>query len=301
MDHQFKTYLENIIELEKHTYLQRETIDELDQRIDRLGHAEYISRTEVTREADWVLNLLTIGFVCVPCGAIIYGIKGLFSDFISGAISGIFQGAIIGLVVAAVISTVKYFIEKSKEDETQERWDTSYYQKKSADDKRVASENEVKARLVALRDELNKQYDKTRATLEQYYSVGVLYPKYHTMNAVCSIYEYFMSGRCTELTGHEGAYNLYESELRSNIIISKLDDILVNLESIKSHQFMLYSALCEGNKKIDNLLAESERQTQLASFTAEQSAIAAYNSAEASRELNQLKWLNTYEIAMRNK
>lgn len=299
MDKQFKTYLENIIELEKNAYLQRETIEELEQRINRLGHTKYISRTEVTREADWVLNLLTIGFVCVPGGAIIYGIKGLFSDFISGAISGIFKGAIIGLVIAAVISVVKYLIDKSKEDETQERWDTSYYQEKNADDKRVASENEVKARLIALRNELNKQYDKTQATLEQYYNVGVLYQKYHTMNAVCSIYEYFMSGRCTELTGHEGAYNLYESELRSNLIISKLDDILVNLESIKSRQFMLYSAISEGNKKMDSLLSESERQTKLASFTAEQSAIAAYNSAEASRELNQLKWLKTYEIATR--
>lgn len=301
MDKQFKTYLENIIELEKNAYLQRETIDELNQRIDRLGHTKYISRTEVTREADWVLNLIQIGFVCVPGGAIIYGIKGLLSDFISGAISGIFKGAIVGLVIAAVISIIKYLIERSKENETQERWDASYYQKKNADLKRVDSENERKQKLVALRDELNNQYGKTQVALEQYYNVGVLYPKYHNMNAVCSIYEYYMSGRCTELTGHEGAYNLYESELRSNIIISKLDDILVNLESIKSHQFMLYSALSEGNKKIDKLLAESERQTQLASFTAEQSAIAAYNSAEASRELNQLKWLNTYEIAMRNK
>lgn len=112
MDKQFKTYLENIIELEKNAYLQRETIEELEQRINRLGHTKYISRTEVTREADWVLNLLTIGFVCVPGGAIIYGIKGLLSDFISGAISGIFRGAIIGLVIAAVISVVKYLIDK---------------------------------------------------------------------------------------------------------------------------------------------------------------------------------------------
>ena len=132
--------------------------------------------------------------------------------------------------------------------------------------------------------------------LSRVYNIGVLFPKYHNINAVCSIYEYFVSGRCSQLTGHEGAYNLYESEIRANLIIEKLDDRILSLERIKGNQYMLYSAINEGNRKMDRLIAESERQTQLASFNAEQSAIAAYNSAVACDELKQIKWLKTYEL-----
>lgn len=101
------------------------------------------------------------------------------------------------------------------------------------------------------------------------------------------------------VTGHEGAYNLYESELFACRILDKLDVILENLEQIKGNQFTLYYTLSEGNKKIDSLLEETERQTRLSNYVAEQTAIAAYNSAQANNELNQLKWLKTYELTKR--
>lgn len=297
MDKQFKIYLENVIELEKNAYLQNETIRELNVRIDSLGNSGYIARTEVTRYADWVENLLKYGFVCVPAGAIWFGLRGLFSDFISGAISGILEGGFWGAVVALVAAVGKYLIDRAIENSRQAEFDESYYEEKAADQKRVDKENVKKARLVSLRNELNNQYLKTQDALEKYYNTGVIYHKYRNMNAICSIYEYYISGRCSQLTGHEGAYNLYESELRANLILAKLDDILSNLEQIKGNQYMLYSALSEGNKKMDKLIAESERQTQLASFTAEQSAIAAYNAEESRNELNQLKWLKAFELS----
>lgn len=296
MDKQLKKYFENVIELEKNVYTQNETLSALNQKINKLGRERNIERKEVREEADWMLNILTVGFVCVPGGAIILGIKGLLSNFISGALDGIWKGALIGLGITLIISFVKYFIEHAKEKSEQAQYDARYDAEIDSDDARVAEENKQKARLIVLRDKLMKQHQKTLDTLQQYYDIGLIYPKYHNINAMCSFYEYYMSGRCSQLTGHEGAYNIYESELRANLILAKLDDILANLEQIKGNQYMLYSAITEGNRKIDNLIAESERQTQLASFTAEQSAIAAYNTAEAKNELNQLKWLKTYEL-----
>ena len=296
MDKQLKTYFENVIDLEKNAYTQRETLSALDSKISSLGRGAYIQRSEVRQEADWMVNILSVGFFCVPGGAIILGIKGLLSNFISGALDGILKGALIGLGITLIISFIKYAIDRGKEKETQAQYDASYNQKMAADNRRITEENKQKSHLVELRTELLQQHQNTQNALQEYYGVGLIYPKYHNINAMCSFYEYYMSGRCSQLTGHEGAYNIYENELRANLILTKLDDILANLEQIKGNQYMLYSALSEGNKKIDNLIAESERQTRLANFTAEQSAIAAYNAAEARSELNQLKWLKTYEL-----
>ena len=60
------------------------------------------------------------------------------------------------------------------------------------------------------------------------------------------------------LSGYEGAYNLYEQELRMNIVISQLEDIYDQLEEISTNQYMLYSAICESN----NLLLEVANYTE---------------------------------------
>ena len=54
---------------------------------------------------------------------------------------------------------------------------------------------------------------QTKQLLEKLYAADVIFPKYRNMVAICTIYEYFVSGRCTTLVGADGAYNLYESEL----------------------------------------------------------------------------------------
>lgn len=61
---------------------------------------------------------------------------------------------------------------------------------------------------------------KTKQLLRKLYSADVVYPKYRNMVAMCTIYEYLASGRCETLDGAQGAYNLYEAEIRQNIVIS---------------------------------------------------------------------------------
>lgn len=88
---------------------------------------------------------------------------------------------------------------------------------------------------------------------EKLYAVDIIYPKYRELPALTSIYEYLKIGRCTVLEGHEGAYNLYESELRSDLIVSKLDTIIDSLEQIKQNQFLLYTELQSINQSIKSL------------------------------------------------
>lgn len=109
----------------------------------------------------------------------------------------------------------------------------------------------------------------TRDVLKKYYDLGFLYQKYQKLVAVSTIYEYFESGRCFSLVGHEGAYNLYESELRMNIIIEKLDDILSRIDEIRDTQHMLVNELKQCNAQLSRIggtLDNIENNTYLAQY-----------------------------------
>lgn len=90
----------------------------------------------------------------------------------------------------------------------------------------------------------------------QLYSLNILYPKYRNFVAIASFIDYLESDRCTELTGNNGAYNLYESEIRMDAIINKMDIIISSLEKIKENQFYLYQEIKEANKKLDKISDE---------------------------------------------
>ena len=85
-----------------------------------------------------------------------------------------------------------------------------------------------------------KPLAETQAVLDKLYSADIIYPKYRNLPALTSMYEYLITGRCEELTGPHGAYNLYEDELRKDMIISQMNLVIQNLEQIKSNQYMLY-------------------------------------------------------------
>lgn len=88
---------------------------------------------------------------------------------------------------------------------------------------------------------------------ETLYGCNVIFGKYRDLVALSTFYEYLISGRCEKLEGPDGAYNLYESELRANLIISELTKVVASLEDIKKNQFMLYSELRNINSTLHSL------------------------------------------------
>lgn len=131
----------------------------------------------------------------------------------------------------------------------------------------------------------------------------MIYPKYLTLPAVTTIYEYLESGRCDSLAGADGSYNLYESELRSNVIIARMDTIIESLEDIKTNQMMLYNVLHRiedntsmMNKSIDemvNTVNDIKRNTRIA---ADESRNISYYSQIAANEASNLSFLGTFGL-----
>lgn len=120
-------------------------------------------------------------------------------------------------------------------------------------------------------------------TLDKLYAEGVIYSKYRNMVAVSTIYEYLESGRCSQLEGPDGAYNLYEMELRQNVIIGQLSSITDNLERIKENQFTLYNEIVEANGNTSSLLSD----------IGDDIAFSAYQNKAMKDSLETMKYLET--------
>lgn len=126
---------------------------------------------------------------------------------------------------------------------------------------------------------MQKPLDESRALLQRYYSGSVIYPKYCTLPALTSIYEYFVTGRCTELTGPHGAYNLYEDELRKDTVISQLNTVIENLEKIRHNQYMLYQQVKSINENTNTIVSELQ---QIKGYTIQLTQLTALNAYYAA-------------------
>ena len=94
---------------------------------------------------------------------------------------------------------------------------------------------------------LETQFDQIDSILKKYYDMDVIFPKYRNFSAVCSFYEYLMTERCSELTGPNGAYNLYETERTMGHIVNAVDNIAnmtaEALNMMKENQYYYYTEM----------------------------------------------------------
>lgn len=136
-----------------------------------------------------------------------------------------------------------------------------------------------------------EHYNRTHVTLTQFYNAGIIFPKYRSLVPVSMFYEYFASGRCSSLEGHEGAYNIYEQELRMNTIINKLDDIISRLDAIQENQYMLANAIRESNRTAQRIYdMVMDCSSKLQSIAADSDATK-YYSQIAALNTTYLAWL----------
>lgn len=108
-------------------------------------------------------------------------------------------------------------------------------------------------------ENIEKSIAYTNKLLQNMYGRGIIFPKYQNFVMISSVFEYISSGRCASLEGHEGAYNILELEIRLDRIILNLDRIISNLEEIKKTQYVLYSAVKDSNRKIDQLINANQQ------------------------------------------
>ncbi|MBR5344937.1 MAG: hypothetical protein IK127_03855 [Clostridia bacterium] len=140
---------------------------------------------------------------------------------------------------------------------------------------------------------LNKNKAALQRMIDKYYEADYVFPKYRNLSALTSIYEYLSSGRCDELTGPNGAYNLYESELRQNLIIAQLSIIIANLEQIRQNQYTLYQEMTKINATTRKISAQLDTLTSYTYTLAELTALNTFYSGVNAANTAAVAYLGT--------
>lgn len=295
-------YLKQAINVESAVLSQKNLIQEYDEnseeRKPQLKLLDAPEMPQVTCEMEYseketYNNFLAGGISCSVFGGIMF-ISALYGASIGSdntlALFGV-TAVIIG--ITALLLWIAYRMRKNVKDNYDYVMDR-YYSKIDATkekNERIKSKYSKDMDIWENSNEsahayFEKPLKETQAVLDKLYSVNVIYPKYRNLPALTCIYEYLVTGRCDELAGPHGAYNLYEDEVRQNMVISQLNAIMENLEQIKGNQYLLYEQLTKIRRENEEITHElrmihgyAAALTEISSFNAYYAAIAAGNSA----------------------
>lgn len=279
-----REYIEKVKDLEISLYKQRLLKSDIEQQIEILKYPQLKRETDYRDSRYGTEEITPMAVGCMIPGAIVGFFVGLW--FIGSVISGVIGGAVIGIIAGIAITVTKNGTHK----ESINKINREIAQK----NEKIRKQNEETLKLSPkqqkiLEDELcniNEKIIDTEKVLNAYYSKGIVFEKYRSLVPICMFYEYLCSGRCDSLEGHEGAYNIYESELRMNVIIGKLDEIIVRLDKIEQNQYVIAQAISKANehlgrieKSIGNCINSLERLENSMELNTYYSEITAINTS----------------------
>ena len=151
----------------------------------------------------------------------------------------------------------KYNNNLKQQADEEYKHDMESYEKYVLNDReRVSKELENLPILKSDISKLESQLLDNKKTLKSLYDLNIIYSKYRTFEAVTQFLEYLKSGRCSELEGTYGCYNLYEDELKAGTIISNLASINNKMDSVLKNQRELYDAVVEIGNKVNSICKE---------------------------------------------
>lgn len=266
-------YIEIVVNMEKKIYMQDNLLIQMQKWIDQLGQPHVYKEPDEPKAIPKIdIFSLIIRNVMAFIGLVIFfwGLRLAYEGRFLGIILP-FLGA--ACATAGVIYVISVFTSYSKGCEDSEKAEEIYekkyeeYRKKvRIDNERVNNEMIVKNALSLEAYELRKQNINSRERLIEIYSKNIIFPKYRNLVMVCSIYEYLCSGRCTALEGYEGAYNILETEIRLDCIITGLDQVIARLDAIQRNQYTLYSIITKTNYQFVQILKSENDMINISKF-----------------------------------
>lgn len=213
----------------------------------------------------------------------------LISPIIIGTTThSFFTGLIVGLPIGlgACLLLQNLNLRKYESDRRNYKQFMTLYEEKYNKDlkaKEVYIDPKIKAVVNEYQESIIPNVNATQKLLNKIYSANIIHPKYRNFVAVAQIYEYFETGRCSELEGPNGAYNLYESELRLNTIIDKLDIIIQKLDALNATMGMVVSAINYSNRMLSDISSSLNRIEANTALTAYNTQCIAFNTELANR------------------
>ncbi len=263
-----KQYIALVCEMEQNKYRQEQAIAQVDSQVRTLSNNSISAKPAEPQKHRKSYS----GIIFTPAG-IFFSFLAITSFLQAIVLEGIFLG-VIGLIC---LSFAKASRDANKQAVAANARDEDNFNramiahKNSVNAARVRTQmaESLKVHLAGMRDQLSAMEND----LERVYSCNIIYPTYRNLVAVSSFYDYLFSNRCAELEGHEGAYNIFNTESRLDKIIVRLDDISRQLESIKYSQSMLYNGIKESNEAIGRLQGTMSQTNQELQALSTQAAV----------------------------
>lgn len=266
-----KDYLKRAMELEKNKY----ELESILLKLNRKYEPEVIKIENKKFEDESYVNVLAYNIV----GLVISFILALFSKSgLTAFLIMVFCGAISLIVGFCAISNKNAQNGKNRQEQKIKNANIANLNKKS-----IGEANKKNNTIAHSANEIQKTLVDTQKELDLLYSKDIIYSKYRNIIAIASIYEYLDSGRCEQLEGADGAYNIYEMEVRLDRIITKLDVVINNLEQIKNNQYYLYSAINELKPYIENTSKAIIENTEKLNEIGVNTAVTAYTTQVIER------------------
>lgn len=242
-----KQYIADLYKLEKNAYSCKQEIDELSTYISQMGTTR-VEERHIKKKGIGLYEILA-AFGVIALGYLTKAFIPIFLKIIAGIAT-----AIAGLIFYLLIDERSLENKKIDKENAQNTVDVEN------DKVRIKQELDAIPEKKQLLEISKNNLNTCQNLLDDLYAENIIFPKYRNLPAISQLYEYLECGRCKELGGYEGAYNLYEQELRMNVIISKLEDIYYELDEIRENQYMLYDAICQTNALL-SAISSSEAVT----------------------------------------
>lgn len=308
-------YLKRIFELETKLYALKSFRNDLNSEISDLR--SYRVQPRLTRKyidysvresMDNIVRCLIAGVMYGPAFGFFGGVVAVFLGFKPPVYLPLLKtifiyGPLTGLIIGSLIGYIAGVLQNKKERNEMLKENQEIDEKNAIIDRTNREEREKSDRKIKIIEEevyiLNNKIKEVEGVLEKYYNKNIIYPKYRYFVAIASFYEYLSSRRCDMLEGHEGAYNIFENEMRQNIIISKLDDVIRQLDNIQKNQYMLYAAIKEQNSKICGLVGSMNKCVSTMERVENSNEIIAYNSQVSTDCLEYFKWIDMMDTLVR--
>jgi len=240
---ELKEYLGYVLETENDIYALKVTLAKTEKHINSLGHTRNI---QLAKDAGLEKRFFSVAFLlfwttffglCIM--ALFWAIGSLFSVAFEGStlvLIGVMSAA--GAFICGIATNIS--VRKANKNYNAEV-QAQYLNAQIQDNIRVANELVQKNDARNYHTTITNQLEETEQILKKLYDLNIINPEYRGLRPISMFYQYFDTDRCMTLsvcpvTGHEGAYNLYEAEKQRSTITSQLNTVIDHLETIKDTQ-----------------------------------------------------------------
>lgn len=207
--------------------------------------------------------------------------------------------AIISKIIGSIISTIEYNRVVNDLWQTYQEQLDDYEMSLQYEKIRLESEQLKKDYYVQELAAMERIRTDTLSSIERFYQLDLIYPKYHSLTMLSCLYESFASGLCTELSGLNGAYRFLETELQFGRIPATLEEAASFPAELKERLYVLYHTLDMAHDQAECLLHAIDSHAKENPEVGICKASAEYkNAREKAKEEyeNRIKYISLWRI-----